>query len=609
MLSGTAFPAPTNRSGSQTLLQRYASMLESRRAEDYEHIALDQRAKLQQQDLLMQNIVEQSFDGIITFDEQGLLRTTNEAACRLFVGAREDLVGRHLHTLLPDLNSFQRSIHAESDDPEDGSSRLEGHARRLDNTTCPIEIALRKITIGQERWLMAILRDITVVKAHESKLKHLALHDTLTGLPNRLLLKDRLDHALRMARRSNEPLTLAILDLDRFKEVNDTLGHQVGDALLCDVAERLEISTRDGDTVARLGGDEFAIILPQQDGSCSAYDVAKRIVTAVHQPFSIDGCPSLEVGVSIGLAMFPDDADSESKLMQCADVAMYDAKRSATAIERYDPVKDINSIRTLVLSGGLRQAIDSGQLFLVFQPKLDLRSGEIQSFEVLTRWYHPEHGLISPDEFVPQAEQSGNIMPFTRWTLEQTLRQQTRWRDNNFDLSLALNLSPRSLHSNEILTQIEDLVLESKINPGQLTLELTETAVMLDPTGATKNLKRLRDLGVRLSIDDFGTGYSSLSLLRSLPLNEIKIDKSFVENMIDNAQDQVIVASTISLAHNLGLEVVAEGVETDAQLSLLRDLNCNMIQGYLIAEPISEDVLIDWAKKAAWPLRKLCTAA
>ena len=584
-------------------------MLADRRADDYAHMAQDQRAKLQQLDLLMRNIVEQSFDGIMAFDEKGFVRTANKAACLLFHGSREEIVGQHLKALLPDFSTFRRSAHAAPDDPEGYSSRLEGLAHRLDKTTCPIEIAMRKISIGQENWLMAILRDITVVKAHENKLRHLALHDTLTGLPNRLLLKDRLDQTLRAARRSTQPVTLAILDLDRFKEVNDTLGHQVGDALLIDVAKRLVGCIRNGDTVARLGGDEFAVLLPQQDGACSTYDVAKRIVAAINQPFSIAGCIALEVGVSVGIAMFPDDADSESKLMQCADVAMYDAKRNATAIERYDPTKDINSIRTLVLSGGLRQAIEGEQLFLVLQPKLDLSSKEIKSFEVLTRWRHPDHGLIPPDEFVPQAEQSGNIVPFTRWTLERTLDCLTKWQGDDFDLSLALNLSPRSLHSKEILSFMEELFVTSRISPAQITLELTETAVMIDPEGALASLRKLHDLGVRLSIDDFGTGYSSLSLLRQLPLAEIKIDKSFVENMIADPQDQVIVASTVSLAHNLGLEVVAEGVETIAQMAALEDLGCDLIQGFLIAEPIAYDDFPEWTKKAPWPLRKLRYAA
>ncbi|MGI9450255.1 MAG: putative bifunctional diguanylate cyclase/phosphodiesterase, partial [Geminicoccaceae bacterium] len=555
------------------------------------------------------NIVEQSFDGIMAFDEKGFVRTANEAAGRIFRGSHKKIIGQHIKSLLPDLSTFRRSVHADPEDIKGYGSRLEGLAFRLDKTSCPIELALREISIGQENWLIAILRDITVVKAHERKLRHLALHDTLTGLPNRLLLKDRLDQMLSAARRTREPVTLAILDLDRFKEVNDTLGHQVGDALLVDVAKRLVDSVRQGDTVARLGGDEFAILLPQQDGVCSAYDVAQRIVAAIHQPFSIAGCIALEVGISLGLAMFPNDADSESKLMQCADVAMYDAKRNATSIERYDPAKDINSIRTLVLSGGLRQAMEGGQLFLVLQPKLDLASKEIKSFEVLTRWRHPDHGLIPPDEFVPQAEQSGNIIPFTRWTLERTLECLTTWQGADFDLNLGLNLSPRSLHSKAILSFMEELLVSSKISPAQLTLELTETAVMLDPEGALASLRKLHDLGLNLSIDDFGTGYSSLSLLRQLPLSEVKIDKSFIDNMIASPQDQVIVASTVSLAHNLGLEVVAEGVETKAQMAALEDLECDAIQGYLIAEPIAYDDLAAWTQEAPWPLRKLRSAA
>ncbi|MGI9433927.1 MAG: putative bifunctional diguanylate cyclase/phosphodiesterase [Geminicoccaceae bacterium] len=602
------FSTMGHRSG-DALLQRYSSMVAREWAEDYVTIALDQRAKLQELDLLMRNIVEQSFDGIMAFDEEGISRTANEAACALFRGSKEQLLGRHLHTLLPDLAAFRRSVFASPSCPGQHEGRLEGQACRLDSTTCPIEIALRKITVGGRSWLMAILRDITAAKAHDDKLRHLALHDALTGLPNRLLLKDRLDQALRAARRDGSTLTLAILDLDRFKEVNDTLGHQVGDALLVDVAKRLADCIRDGDTVARLGGDEFAILLPQQDKVSTAREVAERIVTAIREPFALESCTALEVGLSIGLAMFPEDADGASKLMQCADVAMYEAKRSATAVERYDPAKDINSIRTLVLSGGLRQAIDRDQLFLTFQPKLDLRSNVITSFEVLARWDHPHHGLIPPDEFIPQAEQSGNIVAFTRWTLERTLDYLKTWRRDDLDLSLALNISPRSLHSKEILAFVGTSIEQSEISPAQLMLELTETAVMLDPAGALANLEKLHAMGLSLSIDDFGTGYSSLSLLRKLPLDEIKIDKSFVDSMTTNAQDAVIVGSTISLAHNLGLKVVAEGVETEAQLAALRELDCDMVQGFLIAEPLLNDELADWMRGSPWPLKKLCRAA
>ncbi|MEM7042174.1 MAG: EAL domain-containing protein [Pseudomonadota bacterium] len=595
------------RAGGQTLLQRYTSMVASRRAEHYVDLALDQRAKLQQLDRLMRNVVEQNFDGIMTFDEQGIVRTANEAACELFRCTQDELIGLHMNALLPELNKFRPSAHTRL---EDGPGRrLEGFVCRPDRSTCPVELALRKISIGGKSWAMAILRDITAAKAHETKLRHLALHDALTGLPNRLLLKDRLDQALRSARRSGEPLNLAILDLDRFKEVNDTLGHQVGDALLKLVAERLVDCVRKGDTVARLGGDEFAILLPQRQGTSSPRDVAERIRTALREPFALAGCVSLEVGVSIGLALYPDDAETGSKLMQCADVAMYDAKRQATGIERYDPKKDLNSIRTLVLSGGLRQAIDNDQLLLAYQPKLDLRSETIRSFEVLARWHHPEHGLIPPDEFVPQAEESGNIVPFTRWTLERTVDCVARLRERGLAFGLALNISPRSLHSKDIQAFAETLLSDTNIAPSDITLELTETAVMLDPSGAMSRLEQLHALGLRLSIDDFGTGYSSLSLLRRLPLDELKIDKSFVENMIGNPQDRVIVGSTIDLAHNLGLDVVAEGVETEDQMAVLKELGCDIIQGFLIAQPIAGEDLTDWTKSANWPLERVPSAA
>ena len=595
------------RPGSGSLLQRYTSMLASRRADHYVDLALSQRSKLQHLDRMMSCVVEQSFDGIMTFDQHGIVRTANEAAGNLFRCAREELIGLHMNVLLPDLRSFRLSAHAASDD--DPAKRLEGFVCRPDKSTCPVELALRKISIGGQNWAMAILRDITSAKAHESKLKHLALHDSLTGLPNRLLLKDRLSQALRVSRRSGEPLHLAILDLDRFKEVNDTLGHQVGDALLVLVAKRLTDCVREGDTIARLGGDEFAVLLPQRRGDRTARDVAERIRVALREPFSLAGCASLEIGVSIGLARYPDDADSESKLMQCADVAMYGAKRHASGVERYHPANDLNSVRTLVLSGGLRQAIDKDQLLLVYQPKLDLRSETIKSFEVLTRWHHPDHGLIPPDEFIPQAEESGNIVPFTRWTMERTVECLHRLRGQGLAFSLALNLSPRSLHSKEIQTFAETLLEEASIAPSDITLELTETAVMLDPAGAVARLEQLHALGLRLSIDDFGTGYSSLSLLRRLPLDEIKIDKSFIENMTTNAQDRVIVGSTIDLAHNLGLEVVAEGVETHAQMEVLQELGCDIVQGFLVAEPIDGRKLAGWTKESPWPLEHVRSAA
>lgn len=593
--------------GRQTLLEQYTSMLDSRRADHFVGIAMDQRAKLQQLDRLMSNVVEQSFDGIMTFDQHGTVRTVNDAACTLFRCPRAELIGQHMKALIPDLGNFRPSAHATT--KADPAKRLEGIVCRPDKSTCPVELAMRRISIGKQNWAMAILRDITSVKAHEAKLRHQALHDSLTDLPNRLLLKDRLDQALRAARRSNEPLNLAILDLDRFKEVNDTLGHQVGDALLVLVAKRLVDCVREGDTVARLGGDEFAVLLPERKDGRSARDVAERIQASLLEPFALAGCVSLEIGVSIGLALFPDDADTGSKLMQCADVAMYDAKRHSTGIECYDPSKDLNSIRTLVLSGGLRQAIESDQLLLVYQPQLDLRTETIRSFEVLTRWHHPDQGLIPPDEFVPQAEESGNIVPFTCWTLERTVACLERRREQGLAFSLALNLSPRSLHSNEIMTFAETLFERFDIAPQEIVLELTETAVMLDPAGALARLEQLHALGFRLSIDDFGTGYSSLSLLRQLPLHEIKIDRSFIENMIVNPQDQVIVGSTIDLAHNLGLEVVAEGVETREQMDALRGLGCDLVQGFLVAEPIDEGQLASWTSGAPWPLARVPTAA
>ncbi len=579
-----------------SLLVRYGTELARIVDRGQAELALVHGQKLQKLDALMRNIVQQSFDGILSVRADGRIDTANEAALRMFGCRPAELVGRHILQLFPELPRYRRleAAHAGRGD------RLEGLARRQDGAAFPVELSLRPTVVEDERLMIAIVRDITAAKVQENRLRHQAVHDSLTNLPNRLLLSDRLAQALRSAAREHKPLALLLLDLDRFKEINDTLGHHLGDLLLIHFAQRLHDCIRDSDTIARLGGDEFAILLPAASGLDRAQAVSERIVQAVQQPFEVTEGLRLEIGVSIGIALFPDHADDPARLLQCADVAMYAAKKGAGPIQLYDRDKDRNTIRHLTLSGALRQAIEGGELSFDFQPKLDLLAGTIRSVEALARWRHPAQGPILPDEFIPHAEKTGLIQPFTRWSFDAALGQLARWQDTGLDISIAVNLSTRSLHDEKLPEIIAALLGKWRVDPRLLTLELTETAVMHDPDGARRNLFRLHDLGVRLSIDDFGTGYSSLSHLQRLPLHELKIDKSFVLQMTDNDSDLVIVRSTIDLAHNLGLSVVAEGIETAQHLAILQDLGCDLGQGFFVSQPLPIDRLTTWFDQTPW---------
>jgi predicted signal transduction protein with EAL and GGDEF domain len=355
---------------------------------------------------------------------------------------------------------------------------------------------------------------------------------------------------------------------------------------------------RANDTIARLGGDEFAILLPPPSGLSHARSIAERVLEAVRQPFEVMNGLRLEVGISIGVALAPKHADDEARLMQCADVAMYAAKRGTASIQFYDPMQDQNTVRHLTLSGALRQAIEGGELSFLYQPKLDLGRGTIACVEALARWQHPVQGTIMPDEFIRHAERTGLIEPFTRWTFDTVLAQMASWQARGIDIGVALNLSARSLHDQNLPEMVRALLDKWQVVPERLTIEITESAVMHDPEGASRILDRLHGLGLRLSIDDFGTGYSSLSHLQRLPLDELKIDKSFVIDMGESEQGLVIVRSTIELAHNLGLTVVAEGIETERHLELLQEMGCDLGQGFLVSRPLTAERIDAWCEHA-----------
>ncbi len=460
-----------------------------------------------------------------------------------------------------------------------------------------------------ERLTMAIERELRDGEVRRSRkraeewLKYTAQYDPLTDLPNRNLLYERLEQTLVSALSKSKPFALMFMDLDRFKEINDTIGHQAGDALLQQVGLRLQGAVHKGDTVARLGGDEFGVLLPGVDREAATL-AADRLLKAFETSFLVREI-ALNVQPSIGIAFFPQHGGDRHALMRCADIAMYLAKESGGGYAIYTPERDSYSTERLALMADLHRAIERNQLSLVYQPKLTLESGEITGVEALARWRHPKNGLIPPDQFITLAERSGFIKPLTLWGLEAALTQSRSWSEGGIDVPVSVNLSARTLHDGSFPGRIEELLKNHRIAPEQLELEITESVIMVDPARALDILIRLNDMGISLSIDDFGTGYSSLSYLKKLPVKAVKIDKSFVIQMTHDQNDAQIVRSTIDLAHNLGLKVIAEGVENRQVWDRLLGLGCDEAQGYYMSRPLPAPDLTEWLTESPWGLGQM----
>jgi diguanylate cyclase (GGDEF)-like protein len=442
--------------------------------------------------------------------------------------------------------------------------------------------------------LWAALFRIVVAASHRlqrqaEENRHQSLHDTLTGLPNRTLFHDRVQQALLTARREGLRLAVMIMDVDRFKEINETLGHQNGDRLLRLIALRLRGTLRESDTIARLGGDEFGLLLPKVDPPGAAAQVARKVIKALKDEPLVVGGLTLDVGASIGIALFPEHGEDVDTLLRRADVAMYAAKESLSGYESYREDHNRYSPSRLALAGELRRAIDDGSLILHYQPKAELGSGKIRGVEALVRWPHPSRGLLTAEEFVPLAENTGLIKPLTLFVLETGLRQLRTWRRSGLDITVAVNISAANLHDPRFPRDVKQLLRKWKVDPSWLELEITESSIMKDSVRGLEVLAELSAMGVRLSIDDFGTGYSSLAYLKQLPVQEIKIDKSFVLGLVADPSATMIVRSVIDLGRNLGLSVVAEGVETEAIWRQLGTLGADLAQGFYLARPAPSD--------------------
>jgi diguanylate cyclase (GGDEF)-like protein/PAS domain S-box-containing protein len=545
-----------------------------------------------------EEVISSAQEGIVVYDRDLRYVLWNPFIEQLTGLSREEVIGSHALDLFPHLREqgidrlLHRALAGETVRSADISVHLPHSNTRLWVTGC---YTPHRNADGEIVGVIGVINDLTERKRAEEALEHQALHDTLTDLPNRTLLYDRLEHAILAAQRHDDPLALLLMDLDRFKEVNDTFGHHYGDLLLQQLGPRLESALRESDTVARLGGDEFAALLPATD-QLGATSVAEKLLAAIEQPFVLDG-QSFEVRASIGVALYPTHGDDATTLLQRADVAMYLTKRAGSGYTVYAPEEDQYTPKRLTLVSDLRRGIEQDQVHLHYQPKVDFRTGAASCVEALARWRHPEHDFIPPADFIPQAEHTGLIKPLTRRVLNEALHQCRVWYDARLQVGVAVNLSTRNLHDQHLVDMIARLIRTWAISPTWLTLEIGESAVMTDPVRGLEVLTHLHAMGVKISIDDFGTGYSSLAYLTRLPIDELKIDKSFVLNMRAGNEDASIVRSIIDLGHSLGMQVAAEGVENRETWGLLAELGCDLAQGYYVSRPLPADECARWLRE------------
>ncbi len=526
----------------------------------------------------------------------------NEGFCAIYQRPKEEIIGETLEIfgIVEQHSAVLTALlhHVFESRPFHG----EATAVRVDHSEFEIDIELVPVSDqGQLTHWVAFVRDITEAKSQVVMLRHQAMHDALTGLPNRTLLFERLEKSVEASKLGGNGLALLVMDLDRFKEVNDTFGHHFGDMVLKQVAFRISNQLNATQTVARLGGDEFAVLLPLVADANEVAAIARRILNTLEQPFIVEN-QVLEVGASIGVAMFPEHGAEARVLLRRADVAMYTAKEAQSGYVFHRDDREARSPDHLSLVVEMRHALERNEFALYYQPKIHMKSGLVTRAEVLIRWQHPTRGLLPPSVFIPIAERTGIIRSITDWLLDKALEQVHIWQEAGAPLHIAVNVSTKSLQEQTLPAKINALLDKWKVDPRFLKIEITESSIMADPAHALAILSMLQSLGVRLSVDDFGTGYSSLTHLRQLPIDEIKVDKSFVLGMTSGDADTAIVRTVIDLAHNLGKQVCAEGVEDEATWRMLHEMGCDLAQGFWISQPMSGEALMDWLVKSNWGL-------
>ena len=562
------------RAGEERERQREKAEADRREAEKREAAALE---------LNRMRLLSDMSQEILIIARDGIILQVNAAGSRMFGGADEQLIGRRMLDLIAAAD--QSIVMRRLQHPEDNLNQHEIHLLAADGTPTPVEFSCTTIDYeGQPATVMAF-RDLSDRKRDEARIRHLAHHDALTDLPNRFLLKERLTHALAATIDANTTLALLYLDLDHFKPVNDLLGHAAGDALLIQVAKRLQAEIRSTDTLARVGGDEFVIVALLDKPEHLAV-IGGRLVEALTRPFQL-GTDQVEIGTSIGIAVYPRDGDSQEALMHAADTALYRAKQDQRGTFRFfEPAMDEHSLARQRLERDLRHAIERGEMEMYYQPLVSCGSGEVLGFEALLRWHHPELGLVSPQAFIPLAEKTGLIAKLGQWALETACEAAAEWTQPHW---VAVNISPVQFRQSDLPRLVADTLARTGLAASRLEIEITEGVLMDDAKRAADVLAMLHAQGVRIALDDFGTGYSSLSYLHAFKFDKLKIDRSFIMRLGEAEDATIIVRAIIGLAHSLGLLVVAEGVETPQQLAAVRELMCDQVQGYLLGRPMRMD--------------------
>ena len=529
----------------------------------------------------------------------------NDAFCRIYGTEREAVIGQSLVTF--GIVERHQAIfddmlqHVFEEEPFDG----EAVARRKDGSEFELDVQLVPVvTDGHLTHWVAFLRDITESKNQLLVLRRQATYDPLTDLPNRMLLFERLEKAIDTARARKSIVALLLMDLDRFKEVNDTFGHHFGDVLLKQLADRLRALLHPNETLSRFGGDEFGFFLTRANDSNDVAAVARRILDSMQQPFAIDR-HLIEASASIGIAMYPTHGLDARTLLRRADAAMYSAKEMNVGYAFHNEEREAQTPEQLALTVEMRRAMERDEFELHYQPKLHMSTGLMTRAEVLIRWRHPNRGLLPPGAFIPVAERTGLIKPMTDWIIDRMLRQCREWHDGGAPVHVAVNISAKSLQDQSLPIKLQAALDKWQIDPRFVKVEITESSIMADPAHALAITSMLQSMGVRLSLDDFGTGYSSLSNLRQLPVDELKIDKSFVMGMSASEADASIVRTMVDLAHSLGKQVCAEGVEDEQTFRRLGEMGCDLAQGYWICKPKPAAEFLQWLVDTFWGLRQV----
>lgn len=547
-----------------------------------------ERRQMEEERTRLAMIVESSNDAIFSISLDDVITSWNRGAENIFGYSAGEIIGSQIFTILPAERYGERHQILQTilggeqvQHFETIRIRKDGSQIYVSITTSPLLDADGKI-IGNS----VIARDVTERRKMEEIIKHQAHHDTLTDLPNRQLFMDFLSQELSQARRNGKKLALLFLDLNGFKHINDTLGHSSGDRLLQEVANRLRACIRESDIVARLGGDEFTVLMPDLGQTDDVGIVLKKILGVFETPFMLDDV-AVDTTTSIGVCMFPDDGESSEELMKKADIAMYDAKGSGrNSYQFYNAEIKARTIKRQKMEGFLRQAVDRGELELMFHPLVSSVTRGIVGAEALLRWRHPEQGLLAPDQFLEIAEDSGAIVPIGEWVIRNACDQARAWNEKGYPLSVSVNLSNRQFHQSNLIEKTARILAETGLNPHQLEFDITEKTIMADIDFSLRSMQALTEMGVTLAIDNFGSGLSSMHWIKKMPTQKVKIDKSFVMNMLSEPDNLAVVYAVIAMSHNLRMKVVASGVETEEHLSIIQQSGCDQLQGYVISEPL-----------------------